>query len=727
MKLSLRFLALFAALIATCVLGIASAAKDEAQERDYTGWAIDPTAPGPDLPPAGRSLFDHLIADRSASGYRIAFPFWTFVDRIRERLAQQEYAGGTRATLIPMGRSLQRAAAVPNFFLYPRAVVAITGEPLTTAHDAGMLLKDRLYIGYVESTNTLEVISYNETAGRFEFQLVKDYREGGQPKVFYANRAICTACHQNQAPIFSQPVWSETTANGRVATLLGARLAALQLPRQSNLDFPDDINKAAVRSNAIPALQRAWQDGCSDAADRARSRRCRAAAFTAVLQYGLTGERDFDTKSAGYGTDFVATAIDAWRTRWPAGLLVPQSDLQDRNPLGGTSTAYGGGSDEAAFNWAEAAHVPASLDPLNPRPPRETWHFSGSMDAPPLIAGWSKFFATDDYRALNAYLIEQRVKAPAEPSHYRGDCNVTRDAAAGRELRVKCVRTETGGIHLAARLDAEGKGRIEWVDLGPAGQLRDVPLEHAAPQRIGADAVLRASASGQTLAIRLPDGRALAGFEIRWPAVQEIGPDAIAAQMEMTVTDDFRLVRSAIERLLRRQPALFDEAPLARARLMRALFAELGMPDRTWCCVDDQHLLPAQAEEATVDRRALAQHDLQPFFRYCSVCHLTRERFPPNFLAGDARQVADKLRHCAPRMLVRLAAWQSPPEQRTKTPMPPATAIQALGTSLSHWASGAELEQMRAHIENLMREQGRPTEMAELLKDGYETLPGCLE
>jgi len=78
-------------------------------------------------------------------------------------------------------------------------------------------------------------------------------------------------------------------------------------------------------------------------------------------------------------------------------------------------------------------------------------------------------------------------------------------------------------------------------------------------------------------------------------------------------------------------------------------------------------------------------------------------------------------------MLVRLAAWQALPEERTKTPMPPATAIQALGMAMSQWASSAELEQMRRHIEALTREQGHPTEMAQLLKDGYETLQGCLQ
>ena len=41
-----------------------------------------------------------------------------------------------------------------------------------------MFARDRLYLGYQENANLIEVISYNEAAARFEFQLVRDYRAG---------------------------------------------------------------------------------------------------------------------------------------------------------------------------------------------------------------------------------------------------------------------------------------------------------------------------------------------------------------------------------------------------------------------------------------------------------------------------------------------------------------------------------------------------------------------
>ena len=85
-----------------------------------------------------------------------------------------------------------------------------------TAEGGGQLLvKDRLYLGYQERAGLIEVISYNEAAARFEFQLVRDYRPQGKPEAVYASRAVCTACHQNHGPIFSRQQWDETNANPR--------------------------------------------------------------------------------------------------------------------------------------------------------------------------------------------------------------------------------------------------------------------------------------------------------------------------------------------------------------------------------------------------------------------------------------------------------------------------------------------------------------------------------
>ncbi len=747
MKPPIRCLAGLAFIATACAIGLVHAGASAPEtdpvptpdrsgdaRADYGSWAVDPTAPGPDLPPLGRSLFDHLVTESIAGSkvYRVPFPFSALIDRIQARLGQQEYSGGTRFVMIPMGRSLQRTAAAPDFFKYPRIVFAVTGEPATDEHDAGVLLKDRLYLGYVEKTAMLEVISYNEAAGRFEFQLVKDYRAGAQPKVFYANRAICIACHQNHAPIFSKAIWGETNANGRVAQLLRSQRSDVHLSAQTNIDFPDDIEKATVRANTLVTLQSVWQQGCFDAHTRAQSQRCRAAAFTAVLQYGLSGEQDFDSAAPSYQRDFVSTFGQVWRERWPQGLSVAQPDLPDRNPFGGTTSPYGNGvSEEMSIDLVAASHVSAELDPLNPRPAREIWRFSGAMDASRFIAGWVKFFSDDDFRALDSHLLQRGGSPRVQRSAHHAQCTAVRDGSGANGLTLQCTRDAAAarGVDLSGRFDAGGSGRIDWINFGSAGQIREVRFERGAVQRMGSEYVLRAVPSTKRgLAPRLRDGRALERVEIRWPAgaAEAKRPSSIEARLEVIVRDDFALARQAVDRLLARQPALFDELPLARASLMRALFSELGMAERSWCCVDDADMPFPTMDPPELSASAIQNPALQPFFRYCATCHLTHERFPPNFLSGSANQVAENLRQCAPRILVRLSAWRAPAGQRVKSPMPPTLALQTLGMTTQRWAGSSELELLRDYVERLSRKEGEPAGVAALLKDGYEALPQCL-
>src|SRR5919106_568222 len=182
------------------LLGLLSAGTALADERAQAPVAaVDPEEPGPSLPPAGRSLFDFLTMQEEGGRtvQVVPFPFTALLERIEAEIGGAEPS--LKKVLIPLGRSLQRNAANPDFFAFPRAVVAVDGPPPLTPGASGMLLQDRLYIGYQERAATLEVISYNEAAGRFEFQLVRDYREGGQAEVLYADRPTCVACHQNQA------------------------------------------------------------------------------------------------------------------------------------------------------------------------------------------------------------------------------------------------------------------------------------------------------------------------------------------------------------------------------------------------------------------------------------------------------------------------------------------------------------------------------------------------
>src|SRR5262245_10482365 len=261
-----------------CSLATAAPALAAAQSRLAPTWAVDPARAGSDAPPTGRSLFDYAVT-REAEGravYDVPFPFERLVKHLEARAGCKQPCA--KQVLIPLGRSLQRSAAAPAFFEFPRVVAAIDAEPSTPA---AALFKDRIYVGYQERSDLIEVISYNETAGRFEFQLVRDYREGGAREVVYARRAMCAACHQNLAPLFSRQVWDETNANPRVAALLARatgdggreRTDYRGVPIHRGVDVPNAIDAATDRANLLGVWQLLWRVGGGEGGAGPRGRR----------------------------------------------------------------------------------------------------------------------------------------------------------------------------------------------------------------------------------------------------------------------------------------------------------------------------------------------------------------------------------------------------------------------------------------------------------------------
>jgi hypothetical protein len=77
-------------------------------------------------------------------------------------------------------------------------------------------------------------------------------------------------------------------------------------------------------------------------------------------------------------------------------------------------------------------------------------------------------------------------------------------------------------------------------------------------------------------------------------------------------------------------------------------------------------------------------------------------------------------------MLVRLSAWQQTPEQRVKSPMPPPTFLAALDTAPAHFAASEEFQALRRYLVNLLKAANQPTQIGELMRQGYESLPSCL-
>ncbi len=699
-----------------------------APAREKLVWLVDPAHPGPDLPPAGRSLFDFLVTERSADGrmaYHVPFPFASLIDRIERELAPPDAYPAVQLVLIPLGRSLQRAAAGSDFFAYPRAVAAVTAQPRAQKDSSGIQLKDRLYLGYHEKAAVLEVISYNEAAGRFEFQLVKDYREGGEPRVIYAKRAVCTACHQNHAPIFSRPLWEETNANPAIAARLVAEGRDFYgIPAVTGTDTPNLIDDATDRANGLSAAQWLWSEGCGPERST-EAAACRATLLTAALRHSLSGGRGFADDAQAFRRT-VRHLERRWREHWPDGLAVPSADIPNRDPLRVLPR------DEVASSirtpaighttLRNLAHVPARFEPLNPRPPLAVWRAHDEDILARVIADLAGFFTAPDLARLDFHLSAQ----PAPTTHRRTEtCEFEPKAQGDNRWRI--------AFRCQGAIDTEGRFYVD-----PEG-FREGSLDHLAVDgermsgitlgaaRLAADGVAF-DLRRDKLSLRRRDGNALRVLRFDWrPAADPSARFTGTARLDMS--EDFATVEQAIDELasasLAGKTDVLSAAPFRRAAVLPALFARLGLPALDWCCAEAAGLPPAMTD---------AEGELAPptpdipggFLRVCAECHRSSERFPPNFLTGTAAEVEGKLLACAERIYVRLKMWELPEDARPKSAMPPVHALETLRMTPGEWVRSAErramLDFVAAHIASAT---GAQADLDRLLTRGYESLHAC--
>lgn len=649
-------------------MGSTRAGSENAAVAREPGLVLSPSAPGPDVPPVGASLFDLLTT--SPDGRRqVPFPFEELIQRFEAAAGCSATASCVRSVLLPLGRSLQRVAASPDHFRFPRIVAGVVADGR-----GPWLLRDRLYVGYQARAGIIEVISYNEAAGRFEFQQVKNYRAGEQPQVVQSRRTICIACHQNHAPIFPRQVWDETNANPVLAAKLSVgRSAYFGVATRGSTDIANALDDATDRSNRLSLIQQLWQEGCGDGDEGAR---CRSTAFLAAVQFVLTDRRAYDD-SAAFHVSVIESLQRNARSQWPGGLAVTNPDLPNRNPLAAAS-AHG----------LQAVHVPAQLDPLLPRPPLEVLPADGATLAGILVSGIADSLPTFDIERLSTALNERAVKSRAHKRVHRGRCEVT---AAASITSFAC----TGGIELRGSFD----GSIATLDalaVGSGDVLRNLrlPARRSNAQGIAITPKIRARS------LRLPDGNAVSAVSI----------DPQGA-LTLAIVEDFPQL----------QPIAAEAAASAAGesharRLAKVIAAVTEEP----LAADHAQIAPATVEAVEQHQDAVAL--IAPFESRCGSCHHTADASPPNFLSGGAPRVKRALQSCAPRMLVRLAMSDLPPQQRQKTPMPPEH-----GGIRKQEAYGMDIRLLRAQVEStLVEEYGRVPPLQELLRNGYEALRPCL-
>ena len=689
-------------------------------------WAFDPDHSGEQLPPSGRSLFDYLFSVNldGEPAYRIPYPFSALRESIAARLDPAQRGASIRQVLIPHGRSLQRGLAAPDYFTFPRVVLAVDGEPGLQQGDAGMLLKDRLYIGYQEKANLLEVISYNEAAARFEFQVVRNYTRDNEPQVFYANRSVCLACHQNQAPIFSRPLWSETSANPQIARALqqtGKDFYAIKVVQ--GIDTPNAIDDASDRANLFAVTQALWRKGCGMNPD------CRAHAFMQMLKYSLGGKQGVAVEQVDKQAEF-STVFDVnWEKYWPDGMAIPNPDIPNRDPLEVDRT--GGQTSQPQLD----VNIVASLDPLVPRPPLEIW--SREQAIRKLITGLSAFLADTDISRLDAFIYRTAQHSGVAITTHAVSCDLSARPSAEQVYRISFSCPDTQG---RVYIDHD---RIVRGSIDRLGIHQDIPaisnldISGGELQREGERMLIRLEVRSSALHARLANGNAIESIELSFeaPAFDDgISGKKIPATLRVNQLADFSLVHKAVTRLRESTvpgaSMLFSDQVFERSRLLRALFTELKMPALNWCCHSTDGMPAAvqateMQDQTTSAGTAAFSSEEKRFFQYCASCHQSSERFPPNFLHGSSGQVRAALSHCAPRIQVRLNMWNYPPASRRKSPMPPFRAIHQQYPDLTVWQKSADLHSLQRYIDTLSGSSS-PAAQVEQTDVDYESLRECL-
>jgi mono/diheme cytochrome c family protein len=231
-------LAVYGALLLLPVLDFACKSAEPGAALYATHGPTNATSQAPSL---GRSQFDDLIA---ASGGNVPFP----LKKLRD-LATATFRLKVQTAFVAYSRSLQMLSVSPA---QPRIILAMTGHGADGKVDQELPFPDiPMFVAYSEKAAQLEVISYNDQLARYEFQIISNYAPNATPEVSYANRNLCTQCHQGGTPLFPSGtngnIWEETNAGATsfkamkeavgAASYKGLKLALVSANVMKNFDL----------------------------------------------------------------------------------------------------------------------------------------------------------------------------------------------------------------------------------------------------------------------------------------------------------------------------------------------------------------------------------------------------------------------------------------------------------------------------------------------------------
>lgn len=715
--------------------------------------------PGPNMPPVGRSLFDFLTMQEQSDGklvQKVPFPLERLNSLIRSRL-QVINSEDLHGVLIPLGRSLQRLASAPDFYRYPRVVMGIDANPkLDDTNSINMFLNSRLYVGYNEKAEVLEILSYNESAGRYEFQLVHDYAAGKTPTIQYANRSVCLSCHQNHAPIFSDPQWTETNANPRIAAELkkaifsgpnfnGTHYAGFPIELKSTSE-PAAIDATKFNGNLIPVNQFLWQKLCDEVGNTPESSaRCRAETFSLAMRMAFTGKTSENHPVLSYSQSryFVQGLMQAWSRRWPEGFALLTPSIPDRDPLDPVPKGNPFQLSEELRKFKEIRDaidtksqnsnvISAYQEPLSPRPILEEW--TGSADSNSAygstgkwIASLGKMMADSDWLQIDRWLIGASKNLNSEM--IQAQCALQKDSAGqmllnncqgsvSLHLSIKTAKASNEVSAIASSLVVNGASSVSFDLSGK------VEASTSLGQKAWGFNLVPTSADGRS--IRLADGNRIKSLSFLFT-----GEDQVNIRIE--VIKDFAIIQKALDNEVTRAAdpnSVFARKPFSRYKVLRLLRAELiKIKSHPKDCCEDTARMPAAVAEADTlagsdpTQVAAVFGNSASFIVNCGVCHRTSSAFPPNYLYGSPNEVQSQLSQCAERIWYRLSAWKHPVNDWDVSPMPTKNRLSALGMTPEQWLSSPAYTELLKQTQILLKAKGK--DIANITSVNYNSLPEC--
>ncbi len=743
-----------------------------ALEQSPAELSIRPSDEPLSLPDVGSSLFDKVFSKNNAQGireYDIPYPFTQILQKLKDT------SGGVqpRLTLFPMGRSLQRSAAiegmkdVPNldpFYRFPRIVIGFDQDSINSPGCLNLNLKGRLYIGMNEKARLLEVISYNDEAGRYEYQIVRDYEAGKASQVAYASRQLCLSCHQNQTPIFSRAPWSESNSNPAMqeglTRVLSSKLGN-NIPCEGHEDaaycyrdlpsgrsyfyfgapiavdqqVPYSLDLTVRAANYFPAYHKMWQRLCADL-------ECRRDLLRQIFLYKLTGQvGQLLTADAQSFNQLMQTR---WAQEFPNGMKIPESAFPNRDPL--TNFKDRGKSDTPAISnkpnqvkndlsqVLANTDVPAELEPLVARPPSEIWNGAFVGNLPRIIVGYSSFFTNSDVKMIDDLLVKAKIETSLIET-LNSQCTYSQGTDPARtSISLNCAFVDGKGLQFSTFVRAP-EGTTNYA--GAARQLRFVPASSscnpaalATPENISAgsscpqidNAAIRARAnedgswqiyfmSSAGLSVRILDGRRL--MPISLPVIKP--GESKVIQVSFQLARDFEPLLKALQSAYTAGnfKRYIDGKALNRLSVMNMIMAFMGNPVGDFTTLTKELMTLKKTSEAPEDELGdlplkESERAVALLTHTCGACHYNRDGVPPAFLGGPQNvwtrlQKCQHAATCAGRILYRLKMWDCPVEdaQIKKSPMPPISRMKALNVNMDIWKK-TDRKNIFTHLQNVL-------------------------